>query len=55
MKAAPIGALGAMSYTIGAYGIAQLKPLAGLMATFYLTCILFVVVVLGLGFKNLWI
>ncbi len=47
MKAAPIGALGAMSYTIGAYGIAQLKPLAGLMGTFYFTCILFVIVVLG--------
>ena len=47
MKAAPIGALGAMSYTIGAYGIAQLKPLAGLMGTFYLTCLLFVIVVLG--------
>ena len=47
MKAAPIGALGAMSYTIGAYGIAQLKPLAGLMATFYLTCIFFIVIVLG--------
>ena len=47
MKVAPIGALGAMSYTVGAYGIAQLKPLAGLMGTFYLTCIFFVVVVLG--------
>lgn len=47
MKVAPIGALGAMSYTIGAYGIAQLKPLAGLMGTFYLTCIFFIVVVLG--------
>jgi len=47
MKTAPIGALGAMSYTIGAYGIAQLKPLAGLMGTFYLTCILFVIIVLG--------
>lgn len=47
MKAAPVGALGAMSYTIGAYGIAQLKPLAGLMGTFYLTCLLFVIVVLG--------
>lgn len=47
MKAAPIGALGAMSYTIAAYGIEQLKPLAGLMGTFYLTCILFIVVVLG--------
>ena len=51
MKAAPIGALGAMSYTIGAYGIAQLKPLAGLMATFYLTCILFVLLVLGTVLK----
>ncbi len=47
MKAAPLGALGAMSYTIGAYGISSLKPLAGLMGTFYLTCILFVVLVLG--------
>ena len=47
MKAAPVGALGAMSYTIGAYGIAQLKPLAGLMGTFYLTCALFIIVVLG--------
>ena len=51
MKAAPIGAFGAMSYTIGAYGIAQLKPLAGLMGTFYLTCILFVIVVLGAALK----
>ena len=51
MKVAPIGALGAMSYTIGAYGIAQLKPLAGLMGTFYLTCVLFVIVVLGLVLK----
>ncbi len=47
MKAAPIGALGAMSYTVGAYGIAQLKPLAGLMGTFYLTCLLFIIVILG--------
>lgn len=47
MKVAPIGALGAMSYTIGAYGLAQLKPLAGLMGTFYLTCIIFIVVILG--------
>lgn len=51
MKVAPIGALGAMSYTIGAYGISQLKPLAGLMGTFYLTCILFVIVVLGIVLK----
>ncbi len=52
MKAAPIGAFGAMSYTIGAYGIAQLKPLAGLMGTFYFTCILFIVVVLGAVLKT---
>ena len=51
MKVAPIGAFGAMSYTIGAYGIAQLKPLAGLMGTFYFTCILFIVVVLGAVLK----
>ncbi|TKK67249.1 dicarboxylate/amino acid:cation symporter [Ilyomonas limi] len=51
MKTAPIGALGAMSYTIGAYGIAQLKPLAGLMITFYLTCLLFIIVVLGAVLK----
>jgi aerobic C4-dicarboxylate transport protein len=47
MNAAPLGALGAMSFTIGAFGIEKLKPLAGLMGTFYLTCILFVVIVLG--------
>src|SRR3954462_2438746 len=51
MKAAPIGAFGAMSYTIGAYGIAQLKPLAGLMGTFYLTCLLFIIIVLGIVLK----
>ena len=47
MKVAPIGALGAMSYTVGAYGIEKLKPLAGLMGTFYLTCLFFIIVVLG--------
>ena len=47
MKAAPIGAFGAMAFTIGKYGIASLKPLATLMGCFYLTCFLFVVVVLG--------
>ncbi len=51
MKAAPIGAFGAMSYTIGAYGISQLKPLAGLMGTFYITCVLFVIIVLGTVLK----
>jgi aerobic C4-dicarboxylate transport protein len=47
MKAAPIGAFGAMAFTIGKYGIASLKPLAALMGSFYLTCFLFVFVVLG--------
>ena len=48
MRLAPIGAFGAMAYTIGQFGIASLKPLAALIATFYLTSIVFVVVVLGL-------
>jgi len=48
MKAAPLGAFGAMSFTIGKYGIASLLPLAKLMGSFYLTCGLFVFVVLGL-------
>ncbi|MBV6319663.1 dicarboxylate/amino acid:cation symporter [Duganella sp. HSC-15S17] len=47
MKVAPLGAFGAMAFTIGKYGIASLKPLATLMGCFYLTCFLFVVVVLG--------
>jgi aerobic C4-dicarboxylate transport protein len=47
MKVAPLGAFGAMAFTIGKYGIASLKPLATLMGCFYLTCGLFVVVVLG--------
>ena len=48
MKAAPIGAFGAMAFTIGKYGIATLFSLAALVGTFYLTALLFVVVVLGL-------
>jgi aerobic C4-dicarboxylate transport protein len=48
MKLAPIGAGGAMAFTIGKYGIGALKPLAALMGSFYLTCVLFIVVVLGL-------
>ncbi len=48
VKAAPIGAFGAMAFTIGRYGPQALGNLAGLIATFYLTSILFVVVVLGL-------
>ncbi len=47
MKAAPIGAFGAIAFTIGKYGIGVLGNLIGLVATFYLTSILFVVVVLG--------
>ena len=44
---APIGAFGAMAFTVGKYGIAALAPLAKLIATFYLTCALFVVMVMG--------
>ncbi len=47
MKAAPIGAFGAMAFTIGRYGIGSIASLALLVGTFYLTSILFVVVVLG--------
>jgi len=47
MKLAPIGAGGAMAFTIGRYGVAALHPLLALMASFYLTCVLFIVVVLG--------
>jgi aerobic C4-dicarboxylate transport protein len=47
MMAAPIGAFGAMAFTIGAYGIGALTNLAGLVLTFYLTSLLFVLVVLG--------
>jgi aerobic C4-dicarboxylate transport protein len=48
MKLAPLGAFGAMAFTIGKYGIAALVPLASLMGSFYLTCVLFIFVVLGL-------
>ena len=47
MKLAPIGAGGAMAFTIGRYGVDSLAPLALLMGSFYLTCLLFVLVVLG--------
>jgi len=47
MKLAPLGAGGAMAFTIGKYGVAALKPLMALMGSFYLTCILFVAIVLG--------
>ena len=48
MKVAPIGAFGAMAFTIGKYGVASLLPLAKLMGTFYGTCLVFIFVVLGI-------
>lgn len=47
MAAAPIGAFGAMAFTIGKYGIASLTNLAELVLTFYATSLLFVLIVLG--------
>lgn len=47
MRAAPVGAFGAMAFTIGKYGIESLANLAGLIATFYLTSLIFVIGVLG--------
>lgn len=47
MRAAPVGALGAMGFTIGKYGIASLINLAELVALFYVTSALFVIVILG--------
>ncbi len=48
MRVAPIGAFGAMAFTIGKYGIDSLVSLGKLMATFYLTCLVFILVVLGI-------
>ncbi|ARN21620.1 dicarboxylate/amino acid:cation symporter [Piscinibacter gummiphilus] len=48
MKAAPIGAFGAMAFTIGKYGAGSLLSLGKLMGTFYFTCLFFIFVVLGL-------
>ncbi|MGZ8225880.1 MAG: dicarboxylate/amino acid:cation symporter [Methylococcaceae bacterium] len=48
MKLAPFGAFGAMAFTIGKYGLGSLLPLAKLMGSFYLTCLLFIFIVLGL-------
>lgn len=47
MKLAPIGAFGAMAFTIGAYGISSIGNLILLIATFYITALLFVLIVLG--------
>jgi len=47
MKLAPIGALGAMAFTVGRYGLGSLAALGNLMLCFYLTCILFITLILG--------
>lgn len=47
MRFAPIGAFGAMAFTVGKYGIASLGPLLKLIATFYVTCFFFVLIVMG--------
>lgn len=58
MHLAPIGAFGAIAFTVGAYGVGTLKQLGLLMIAFYLTCIVFLVVVVGgvaaLCGVNLW-
>jgi aerobic C4-dicarboxylate transport protein len=48
MRLAPIGAFGAMAFTVGKFGVASLGPLAKLIGTFYITSILFVLLILGL-------
>jgi len=48
MKLAPLGAFGAMAFTVGKFGLSSLGPLVKLIATFYLTSLLFVFLVLGL-------
>src|SRR5688500_9582768 len=47
MRVAPIGAFGAMAFTIGKYGVGSLASLGKLMACFYATCLLFILLVLG--------
>ena len=47
MRFAPIGAFGAMAFTVGKYGMSALGPLVKLIAVFYVTCIAFVLIVLG--------
>jgi len=47
MKVAPIGAFGAMAFTIGKYGVGSLFSLGKLMGAFYLTCLIFIFIVLG--------
>src|SRR4051812_34016442 len=48
MRVAPIGAFGAMAFTIGKYGLGSLLSLGKLMGSFYLTCLIFIFVVLGI-------
>ncbi len=48
MKLAPLGAFGAMAFTVGKFGLASLGPLLKLIAIFYLTSLLFVLLVLGI-------
>jgi aerobic C4-dicarboxylate transport protein len=48
MRVAPLGAFGAMAFTVGKYGLGSLASLAKLMGTFYLTCLIFIFVVLGM-------
>ena len=48
MRVAPIGAFGAMAFTIGKYGVGSLLSLGKLMGTFYTTCLVFILVVLGI-------
>jgi aerobic C4-dicarboxylate transport protein len=48
MRLAPLGAGGAMAFTIGRYGVGALWPLAALIGSFYLTCALFIGIVLGI-------
>ena len=47
MRLAPIGAFGAMAFTVGRYGVGSLLSLGKLMAGVYLTCLLFIIIVLG--------
>ncbi len=51
MRLAPIGAFGAMSFTVGKYGALSLLPMMQLMVCFYITCILFIIIILGLVMK----
>ncbi len=51
MYLAPLGAFGAMGYTVGKYGFGSLASLGELMISFYITCILFVVIILGIAMK----